>query len=155
MYQQQYEKQISEIEAYPPAGTFHFKKGDIIGTLGLSGRSYGPHLHFEIRDTKSEVPINPLLFGFKINDKVRPDLRAVKLYGLNTQMKELGSKQFTLRQSGSRYSPSRDTIEMDTDDVGVAMKAYDQMTGVSNLNGIYALEMYVDDSLHFAFTITW
>jgi len=153
MFQQQYDKQISEIEAYPPADMFFFKKGDIIGTLGLSGRSYGPHLHFEIRDTKSEVPINPLLFGFKINDKVRPGLRAIKLYGLNSQMKELESKQFTLRQAGSNYVTRKDTIEMDTYDVGVAMKAYDQMTGVSNLNGIYALEMYVDDSMHFGFTM--
>jgi len=153
MFQQQYEKQISEIESYPSADRFHFKKGDIIGTLGLSGRSYGPHLHFEIRDTESEVPINPLLFGFEINDKVRPDLRAIKLYGLDGQLKELESKQFTLRQVGSSYTPRKDTIEMNTYDVGIAMKAYDQMTGVSNLNGIYALEMYVDDSLHFSFTM--
>lgn len=151
MQKQRYLDRTSEIEHYPPADLFTFQKGDFIGTLGLSGRSYGPHLHFEIRDTNSEVPINPLLFGLKIDDKVRPDLRSVKVYGLDTNMNELDAKHYNLRRSGSRYKTNTDTIEVNTTQVGLALKAYDQMTGVPNLNGIYELEMYVDDSLHFAF----
>ncbi len=153
MHRQRYLDKASEIEHYPPAGLFDFAKGDFIGTLGLSGRSYGPHLHFEIRDTKSEVPINPLLFGLKIADKVRPDLRAIKVYGLDANMNELDSKQYSLRRSGGKYKASSDTVMVDSWQVGVAVKAYDQMTDVSNLNGIYALEMYVEDSLHFRFTM--
>jgi murein DD-endopeptidase MepM/ murein hydrolase activator NlpD len=34
------------------------KQGDVIGALGNTGRSSGPHLHFEIR--KSDGPIDPL-----------------------------------------------------------------------------------------------
>ena len=153
MQQQRYLDKTSEIEHYPPANLFTFKKGDFIGTLGLSGRSYGPHLHFEIRDTKSEVPINPLLFGLKINDKVRPDLRALKVYSLDSSMNELDTKQYSLRKSGSGYKTRKDTITVNANQVGLALKAYDQMTDVSNLNGIYELKMYVDDSLHFAFTM--
>ena len=153
MQKQQYSDKTSEIEHYPPAGQFNFEKGDFIGTLGLSGRSYGPHLHFEIRDTESEVPINPLLFGLKINDTVGPSLRSVKVYGLDANLHELDAEQYSLRKSGSKYKTKKDTILVNTDQVGLALKAYDQMTGVSNLNGIYALKMYVEDSLHFAFAM--
>lgn len=38
------------------------KKGDIIGSVGNTGRSTNPHLHFEIR--KYKKPVNPLNFQF-------------------------------------------------------------------------------------------
>jgi murein DD-endopeptidase MepM/ murein hydrolase activator NlpD len=32
-------------------------RGDIIGYIGLSGRSTGPHLHYEVRI--NDIPVNP------------------------------------------------------------------------------------------------
>lgn len=153
MKAQQYLDENSETEHYPPAGKFQFQSGEVIGTLGLSGRSYGPHLHFEIRETESEIPINPLLFGLKVVDKIRPDLRAIKIYGLDAQMNELVSKQYPLRKNGAQYKTSKDTLAINAWQIGLALKAYDQMNGASNLNGIYALEMYVADSLYFGFNM--
>ena len=37
-------------------------KGDKIAALGNTGRSTGPHLHFEVRETESGTPLDPLSF---------------------------------------------------------------------------------------------
>jgi len=38
----------------------HVKRGDIIGRAGRTGRTSGPHLHFEVR--RGPTPVNPLVY---------------------------------------------------------------------------------------------
>ena len=77
-YQYKHKKFTSQI--YPDKDKFPIKKGDLIAYSGNSGGSGGPHLHFEIRHTVSEKPVNPMYFGYKIEDDVRPLIQGVAVY---------------------------------------------------------------------------
>jgi murein DD-endopeptidase MepM/ murein hydrolase activator NlpD len=45
------------LSSYAVIAGQHIQRGDTIGYVGLSGRSTGPHLHYEVRI--NDVPVNP------------------------------------------------------------------------------------------------
>ena len=61
---------------------FPIKRGDYLGLTGNSGSSGGPHLHYEIRYTKSQEPVNPMYFGLKIKDTRKPTIKGLAVYPL-------------------------------------------------------------------------
>ena len=78
----QQEEQDFAIEIFPKPNEIRLKRGEVFAISGNSGGSSGPHLHFEIRDTKTEAALNPLNFGFDIADHKAPEIRGLKVYSI-------------------------------------------------------------------------
>ncbi len=149
--QEQKNRQTFEIELYPQTGKFNLTKGEEIGKMGLSGRSYGPHLHFEIRDTRTSKPINPLLFGLEAKDKLAPKLHELKIYSLNDKLETIGTKTVKVKKGGKGYRISGDTLLIGAWRIGVGLKAYDHMSLAPNWNGVYKMTMTKDDQPVYGF----
>ncbi len=148
----QHKRESYTMESFPAPDKFPIKKGEEIAKMGMTGRAYGPHLHLEIRDTKTAHPINPLQLGLKIKDHKAPKMHAIKVYELNKNLETKAAQSYALHKSGHQYSLKEDTILTDTKRTGIALKVYDHMDGVPNWNGIYKIQLLQDDSLVFEYS---
>ncbi len=152
--QYQYKQKKFEVTIYPDTGKFKVKKGDLIGYAGNSGYSYGPHLHFEIREAENDIPLNPELFNFKITDNVKPKIFLAEIVPLDKNSSVNG--KFTKQELKVFYKNGRYYIPKIIETrgkVGIAVKAHDYMNYVRNTQGIYSAKMYVDDTLYFSYKL--
>jgi hypothetical protein len=147
----QYKKKNYETgNIFPKKDQFILKKGAIIAYSGDTGGSSGPHLHFEIRDTKTENVINPMLFGFDIPDSKSPTIQSLQVYPLSSNASvNKQSNSFNLSVKGvgdGKYTTERISA---SGTIGFGITVFDQLNNALNKNGIYSLELLVNGKRHY------
>jgi len=152
----QYEKEQFTVDQVVPDGIFPVKKGEQIAKSGNSGGSGGPHLHFEIRRTKEEIIVNPLLFNMPVKDKIKPIIQALMVYPVSDDASVLGKQtpqRFDVLKTANGYQLKVNQTISVSGKIGFGIQSVDQLDGSPNKCGIYAIKLTIDNKLIYSFTM--
>jgi len=149
----QYKEEKWEQDFDLPEDMFPVVKGQFIANSGNTGGSAGPHLHFEIRDTKTGNNLNPLLFGLNVPDDIPPIVYGIYWYDRRYSIYTVQPQLVPLIKKNNSYVSKTEIVKIGSPTIMLGIRMED-MNNVSPFRfGVYYAALYFDDSLLFAHTI--
>lgn len=148
-----YKEQSFEIEMYLKPGEIPIKKGEWIAISGNTGASEGPHLHFEIRDSKTEFIINPMLFGFDsgFRDTKKPVISGLYVYPLFSSTVNTSKRPILLNTALQKDGTYLADKVLANGPIGFGIIANDYDDVSFNKNGVYSVNSFLNGQPKFGY----
>ena len=142
----QYRRESYEVDVYLNENTLNVYKNQIIAFSGNTGGSSGPHLHYEIRKTSNQKPLNPLLFGMEVKDTRRPEIKDLFIYNdVDNNFNNLTANKLKLTKlNDSVFNSNEININGLT---GFGINVIDKQDLANNKNGVYKISTYYNNQL--------
>lgn len=134
---EQYARQTFTIDLEFEPGEIPVECGELIARSGNAGSSGGPHLHFDVRDTKTGDALDPLDYlAGNFKDKTAPQVRQIGLYAVENEGVVNGRNLLDAKEKSTGFTA--------WGKVYPAINAFDKMDLTANIYGVKFLSLNVD-----------